>query len=412
MSNINIVASYKEEESIVDRQNLIPWWHQDVVNNSYILVVGAGAIGNEVLKNLALIGAGHILICDMDIISTSNLSRTVLFGKEDVGKYKAEVAAERVRKMSVCPDIEVDYFIGDVIHLLGNGIFGQFDVVIGCLDNFETRKSVNKRCNLLQIPYIDGGIRELGMSVSVFHYPKSSCWACSVSKRQLANERMIRYSCDDKRKRFIEEKKAPTIQISTAVAGAIAVQEAVKILHNMEQVQYGRKYYFEGLINSFESIKIPPLSDCLYHHSYDKVEKTIWSNQAVLSEFLQWVCEQNSGEEYYIDITGEHRYTFSGKCKTCGETVYFGKPDYMIYAEDLYCEACIAAKDLQPGLSNCEEIVELRMSDKRIANLTLEQLGVAKGHIVTVRRCEDDSRCKYYELTADLVSVMKTITVR
>ena len=85
------------EESMVDRQKLIPWWEQDVVNNSYVLVAGAGAIGNEVLKNLALIGVGHILICDMDVISTSNLSRTVLFTKDDVGKYKAKVAAERVK---------------------------------------------------------------------------------------------------------------------------------------------------------------------------------------------------------------------------------------------------------------------------------------------------------------------------
>lgn len=400
------------EESMVDRQKLIPWWEQEVVNNSYVLVAGAGAIGNEVLKNLALIGVGHILICDMDVISTSNLSRTVLFTKDDVGKYKAKVAAERVKEMSVCPDIEVDYFIGDIMHFLGNGVFGQFDVVLGCLDNLETRASLNKRCNLLQIPYIDGGIRELTMSVSVHHYPKSSCWACGISNRQLSNEKMIRYSCDEKRKRFVEEKKAPTIQISTAIAGALAAQEAVKILHKMDQVQYGRKYYFEGLTNSFESIHIPKRADCVCHHSYDKVTKTPWTNQAVLGEFLEWVKEQNRGEEFYIDITGEHRFTFTGKCKTCGAVVDFWKPDYLIYAEDLYCSSCLAEKNLQPGLSNCEEIVELHTSDKRISGMTLEELGIAKGHIVTLRSCTEDSKCLYYELTADLPAVMKSLTVR
>lgn len=402
----------RDEESMMDRQKLIPWWEQDVVNNSYVLVIGAGAIGNEVLKNLALIGIGHIFICDMDVISTSNLSRTVLFGKKDVGKYKAEIAAQRVREMSVCPDVEVDYFIGDIMHLLGNGVFRQFDVVIGCLDNYEARTSVNKRCNLLKIPYVDGGIRELGMSVSVFHYPQSSCWACSVSKKQLANEKMIRYSCDEKRKRFVEEKKAPTIQISTAVAGALAVQEAVKILHGMGQTQYGMKYYFEGLTNSFESIRIPRRDNCMYHNSYDKVETTHWTNQAVLGEFLEWVKEQNDGEEFYIDITGEHRFTFTGRCKTCGSTIDFHKPDYLIYAEDYYCSDCIAKKDFQKGLSSSDEIVELRASDERISHMTLEELGIAKGHIVTVRSCSEDSKCRYYELTADLPDVLGSLTVR
>lgn len=411
-SRVIINASHEAEESMVDRQMLIPWWEQEVVNNAYVLVNGAGATGNEVLKNLALIGVGHILICDMDVISASNLSRTVLFSKEDVGKYKAQVAAERVREMSVCPDVQVDYFIGDIMHLLGNGVFGQFDLVIGCLDNYEARRSVNTRCNLLKIPYIDTGIRELGMAVSVFRYPQSACWACSVSKQQLAEERMRRFSCDDKRKRFVIEKKAPTIQISTAIAGAIAVQEAVKILHDPEHAQYGKRYYFEGMSNTFDVVNLPPVSDCLYHFTYDKVEKTDWSNKALLTDFLKWVQQENAGEEFYIDITGEHRFTFTGKCKTCGKNIVFNKPDYLIYAEDLYCDECVQANQLTPGLSECDEITELYLSDKRIADLTLEQLGIAKAHIVTVRSCTDDSKEKYYELTADLPEVMKSITVR
>ena len=59
---INIVSSEKEEESLTDRQERIPWWQQKAVNDARILVAGAGAIGNEVLKNLALIGFGHVMI--------------------------------------------------------------------------------------------------------------------------------------------------------------------------------------------------------------------------------------------------------------------------------------------------------------------------------------------------------------
>ena len=81
------------EDNPFDRQERIEWWSQQKLRDARVLVVGAGAIGNETLKNLALLGVGNILICDMDTISTSNLSRTVLFRKEDTGKKKAETAA-------------------------------------------------------------------------------------------------------------------------------------------------------------------------------------------------------------------------------------------------------------------------------------------------------------------------------
>ena len=61
------------------RQTLIEWWDQERVAAARFLVIGAGAIGNEVLKNLALLGAGRVLVYDMDKVERSNLSRAVLF---------------------------------------------------------------------------------------------------------------------------------------------------------------------------------------------------------------------------------------------------------------------------------------------------------------------------------------------
>jgi len=61
------------------RQSLIDWWDQKKVAEARVLVVGAGALGNEILKNLALTGIGRVLVYDMDTIERSNLSRTALF---------------------------------------------------------------------------------------------------------------------------------------------------------------------------------------------------------------------------------------------------------------------------------------------------------------------------------------------
>src|SRR5262245_48450748 len=73
------------------RQQLIEWWDQERLRNARVLVAGAGALGNEVSKNLALLGVGHLLLVDADRVEHSNLSRTVLFQDHDVGRSKVAV---------------------------------------------------------------------------------------------------------------------------------------------------------------------------------------------------------------------------------------------------------------------------------------------------------------------------------
>src|SRR5438876_12352743 len=75
------------------RLRLIPWWRQDRLAAAKVLVVGAGALGNEVLKNLALLGVGTVYVIDLDDVEPPNLPRSVLFRAEDDGQAKAEVAA-------------------------------------------------------------------------------------------------------------------------------------------------------------------------------------------------------------------------------------------------------------------------------------------------------------------------------
>ena len=119
----------------------ISWWQQEVVRNATVMVVGAGALGNEVLKNLALMGIGNLLIVDFDTIEDANLSRSVLFREGDRGRPKAEVAAEAVKRLN--PDVNVKAWYGDINYEMGLGVFRHIDVVIGCLDNREARLSLS-----------------------------------------------------------------------------------------------------------------------------------------------------------------------------------------------------------------------------------------------------------------------------
>src|SRR3954453_15418035 len=81
---------YIDDSDRYSRLRLISWWRQDRLAAAKGLVVGAGALGNEVLKNLALVGAGTVFVIDFDDVEPSNLSRSVLFRAEDGGRPKAE----------------------------------------------------------------------------------------------------------------------------------------------------------------------------------------------------------------------------------------------------------------------------------------------------------------------------------
>src|SRR5689334_24564722 len=131
-----------EAEDRFHRFKLISWWDQERLRNAKVLVIGAGALGNEIIKNLALLGVGNVLIADMDRIENSNLSRSALYRTSDNGKLKADVAARAAKDLY--PDGNYHAFNGNVVYDLGMGAFRWADVVIGGLDNREARLAINR----------------------------------------------------------------------------------------------------------------------------------------------------------------------------------------------------------------------------------------------------------------------------
>src|SRR5262245_61846222 len=118
---MSATQSIQLEEGRFARLEAIEWWDQSLLTRSRVLVIGAGALGNEVIKNLALLGVGNLAIVDMDRVELSNLARSILFRERDEGEPKALCAAKAARE--IYPEINVEPFVGNVLADLGLGHF-------------------------------------------------------------------------------------------------------------------------------------------------------------------------------------------------------------------------------------------------------------------------------------------------
>jgi adenylyltransferase/sulfurtransferase len=236
------------------RHEAIGWWEQARLACARVLVVGAGALGNEVLKNLALVGVGHLTVVDMDTVAPSNLSRSVLFREPDVGRPKARVAAERLSDLH--PSIRVTAREGALADVLPVGLVARHDLVIGCLDSLEARLDLDDLAHRAGVPWINGG---LGVSAGeVAHLDPTAgkaCFTCTVSSAA-RGRRARRFSCQGLR-RDLPEEAVPTTATMASMVAALQVHQALLVLHGRtgEYLAPGEKHYLA--LTPWTSLKMP-----------------------------------------------------------------------------------------------------------------------------------------------------------
>ncbi|MGI8333707.1 HesA/MoeB/ThiF family protein [Actinomadura scrupuli] len=165
------------------RHDLIPGWRQDRLSKSTAVIAGVGALGNEVARLLAMAGIGGLLLCDPDVVSESNLSRTVLFRGTDMGRPKVEAAADALRELS--PGIEVEPIAATHVSGVGLARLRDADLVVSCLDSMAARISLASRCNAVDAGLLDAGTDPWGGQVC-YYRPGGACLGCGLSARQRA----------------------------------------------------------------------------------------------------------------------------------------------------------------------------------------------------------------------------------
>ncbi|MFQ5650613.1 MAG: ThiF family adenylyltransferase [bacterium] len=359
------------EEGRYARFEKIEWWQQERLQKARVLVVGAGALGNEVLKNFALLGLRHVVIVDMDCIEASNLTRSILFRASNQGMSKAECAA--VMMQEICPEVHPIPMVGNILADIGLGIFRWADVVVGALDNREARVFVNAACAQVGKPWIDGGIEVLHGIVRGFNPPESSCYECTMSQAdwQQINQRR---SCSLLERRALANNGTPTTPTTASVIGAMQAQEVVKWLHGLETLQ-GKGYFFDGLSHDSYAVTYPINPECPWHEPPPEIEPLPqMTSETPLSVVAEYARQKLGGLDA-IDLARELVRALA--CPTCGQTVPVWQSLENISAERAVCAHC--------GAEAAPVFLHAIEGGSELLEMTPRQLGLPRWDIVWAR---------------------------
>ena len=389
---LDLSQDLNKQEDRFDRFRLISWWDQNRLASAKVLVVGAGALGNELVKNLALLGVGHVLIADMDAIENSNLSRSVLYREQDNGTQKSIVAARAAA--DIYPDMKVHHFDGNVVHDLGLGVYRWADVILGGLDNREARLSINRNAYKVNKPWIDGAIEQIQGIVRVFA-PPGPCYECTMSEMDWKLLQMRR-SCNLLSREQMMTGHTPTTPTISSIIAGVQSQEAVKLLHGMETIA-GKGWVFNGLMTEAYTIDYPRKEEC---YSHDTITPFISLDAGV--EDITVIDLLNRaikllGPDVQLELPRE--VLSSLKCPKCGDEEELFASLGKVPTSKAACPKC------HHELRDIQTFYKIK-GDEPFIGRTLAAIGVPPFDIIIARA---GSRAVGFELTGDSAAVLGSL---
>jgi len=242
---LKIMKLNLKEKIRYDRQMMIEGWGEEgqlKLKSAKVVIAGVGGLGCPTALYLTAAGIGEIKLIDNEKVELSNLNRQILHWEKDIGKFKVDSAAEKLRKINnkVKITIEKTTITEENASRLING----FNLVIDALDNFETRFYLNKACVEKGIPMIHGAIEGFEGRFTTIIPKTSPCLACIYGKIPFHKE------------------KFPVVGVTPAVIAALQSMEAIKLIVGIGELTINRLIIFDGLKMEFDEIKIEKIDEC------------------------------------------------------------------------------------------------------------------------------------------------------
>jgi len=246
---MNNISFSKEELERYSRHLIIPEFNiegQRKLKGGKVLVVGTGGLGSPLLLYLTAAGVGNIGIVDFDTVDETNLQRQVLFTVDDVGRPKAEVAKEKLKKLN--PNVNFEVFNTQLTSENALEVVDKYDVVADGTDNFPTRYLVNDACVLKNKVNVYASIFRFEGQVSVFNYTDKND-KIGPNYRDLFPTPPppgLVPSCAE----------GGVIGVLPGIIGSLQANEVIKVLTGIGDPLSGKLFLFDALTFETRTLKI------------------------------------------------------------------------------------------------------------------------------------------------------------
>lgn len=220
---------------------------QVALARAHVALVGCGGIGSPVLQYLAAAGVGELTLIDHDVVDLSNLQRQTIFTEADLGRPKAEAAADWVRRFDAA--LKVTPRVGIIGEGNAAALLKGATIVLDGSDNFATRLLVSDTCVRLGVPLTSAALGRFQGQVANFagHLPGQACYRCFVGDAFDAED------CDTCADDGV-------LGAMAGMVGAFAAMQAIRVLVEgvaaLGDPQWGRLHLFEGLVPSLRTLRI------------------------------------------------------------------------------------------------------------------------------------------------------------
>jgi molybdopterin-synthase adenylyltransferase len=214
-----------------------------------VLVIGAGGIGSPVLQYLAAAGVGEITVVDDDVVSLSNLQRQVIFGTDDVGAAKVDIAKAQMTRIN--PDVKIITHQLRVTADNAAALMADVDVIVDGSDNFATRLVVADRAYALRVPLVSAAIGQFHGQLGTYYGWEADkpCYRCYVGD---AHDPEDCDSCSE----------VGVLGAMVGLMGSWAAVEAIRVITGFGEAHAGKLHIVDGLQPSMRTIKMPKDPGC------------------------------------------------------------------------------------------------------------------------------------------------------
>ncbi len=238
------MALSERERNRYHRQMIFPDWGEEAqarLKNSTVFVAGAGGLGSPVSMYLAVAGVGTIRICDFSTPDLSNLNRQILHDDSRIGKNKAVSAQETLTKLN--PDITVEPVLEKITEETVARLIGNVNLIVDCMDNFETRQILNKYAVKSLTPMIHAGVFGMRGQITFIKPPETPCLWCMHTGT-------------------VPQVVFPIVGATAGVVGCLEALEAIKYLSGVGTNLMGRMLIWDGFNMEFVELSQKKMPDC------------------------------------------------------------------------------------------------------------------------------------------------------